>query len=49
VALVVAVIAAVGGSGGGSALVHGWNAATLVCAGLCALGAAIAALARPRP
>jgi MFS family permease len=50
VALVVAVVAAAGGGGDASAaqLVHGWNAASIVCAGLCGVGAAIAAACRPR-
>jgi MFS family permease len=49
VALVVAVVAAVGGAAGTpTQLVHGWNAVTLVCAGLCAAGSAIAAASRPR-
>ncbi len=49
VALVVAVVAAVGGAAGTpTQLVHGWNAVTLVCAGLCAAGAAIAVGCRPR-
>jgi MFS family permease len=49
VALVVAVVAAVGGGAGTPAqLVHGWNAVTLSCAGLCGAGAAVAAACRPR-
>lgn len=50
VAVVVAVVANVGGSvTQPSALVHGWNAATLVCAVLCAAGALLAVACRPRP
>ena len=44
VALVVAIAAGRGsGAASGSALVSGWNTAALVSAGLCALGALIAA------
>jgi MFS family permease len=48
VALVVVVVSAAGGTAAPSALVTGWNAATLVCAALCAVGALIAAACRPR-
>jgi Major Facilitator Superfamily len=41
---VAVVVAVVSGSGGG--LVAGWNVAALVCAGLCFLGAFVAALCR---
>jgi hypothetical protein len=45
VALVVA-LASAGSGSGAAALVHGWNTATIVCAGLCALGALVAILCR---
>jgi MFS family permease len=49
VALVVAVVSAAGaGRPAAPGLVHGWNVATLACAGLCLAGAAIAACCRPR-
>jgi hypothetical protein len=51
IALVVAVASAgggAGGSGGAGALSGGWDRAALVSAGLCALGALIAATARAR-
>ncbi|HEY2600212.1 MAG TPA: MFS transporter [Thermoleophilaceae bacterium] len=48
VALVVVVVSAAGGSAGPGALMDGWNAATLVCAALCALGALVAVACRPR-
>jgi MFS family permease len=48
VALVVVVVSAAGGTAGPGALVDGWNAATLVCAALCALGALVAVACRPR-
>jgi len=47
VAVVVAVIGAAGSGTGATPIVHGWNVAALVCAGLCAAGAIIAALCRP--
>jgi hypothetical protein len=49
VAVVVAVVSAARGAGTDTAhgLVNGWNAATLVCACLCTLGALIAARCRP--
>jgi MFS family permease len=46
IALVVA-LASAGSGSGTAALLHGWNTATIVCAGLCALGAAVAILCRP--
>src|SRR5262245_30812778 len=49
VAVVVAVASAAGGGTGRPAeVLAGWNAAALVCAGLCAVGALIAARCRPR-
>jgi dipeptide/tripeptide permease len=48
VALVVAVVTA-GGGQGAHAVVRGWDAAAVVCAVLCAVGAAIALLCRRGP
>lgn len=47
VAVVVAIIAAAGGPGT-AGLIHGWNVAALVAAGLCLAGAVLAAACRSR-
>lgn len=48
VAVVVAVASAAGGAGTPSDVVAGWNAAAVVCAGLCAVGALVATRCGPR-